>query len=155
MRAAPDGYTLLLAGSYNAINVTLYDKLNFNFIRDIAPVASIVSQPQVMLVNPSFPARSVSEFVAYAKANPGKINYASTGIGTPQHVAGELFKVMAGVNLVHVPYRGAAPAASCRNCLRCGSFIVPSQKPFCRTSLPASSAHREGLLSPTRVRCWH
>jgi tripartite-type tricarboxylate transporter receptor subunit TctC len=110
VRAAPDGYTLLLVGPSNAINVTLYDKLNFNFIRDIAPVASIVSQPQVMLVNPSFPAKSVSEFVAYAKANPGKINMASSGIGNETHVYGELFKEMAGVNLVHVPYRGGAPA---------------------------------------------
>ena len=110
VRAAPDGYTLLLLVPANAVNATLYDKLNFNFIRDIAPVASIVSQPQVMLVNPSFPARSVSEFVAYAKANPGKINMASAGIGNETHVYGELFKGMAGVNLVHVPYRGGAPA---------------------------------------------
>jgi tripartite-type tricarboxylate transporter receptor subunit TctC len=110
VRARADGYTLLMVGSYNAINATLYDKLNFNFIRDIAPVASIVSQPQVMLVNPSFPAKSVSEFVAYAKANPGKINMASSGIGNETHVYGELFREMAGVNLVHVPYRGGAPA---------------------------------------------
>jgi tripartite-type tricarboxylate transporter receptor subunit TctC len=110
VRAAPDGYTLLLVVPAHAINATLYDKLNFNFIRDIAPVASIVSQPQVMLVNPSFSAKSVSEFVSYAKANPGKINMASIGIGTDTHVYGELFKMMAGVNLVHVPYRGGALA---------------------------------------------
>ena len=94
----------------NAINATLYDKLNFNFIRDIAPVASIIRVPYVMVVNPSVPAKTVPEFIAYAKANPGKINMASAGIGTAPHVAGELFKMMAGVDMVHVPYRGAAPA---------------------------------------------
>ena len=108
--APPDGYTLLLVGAPNAINATLYDKLNFNFIRDIAPVASIIRAPYVMVVNPSVPAKTVPEFIAYAKANPGKINMASAGIGTAPHVAGELFKMMAGVNMVHVPYRGAAPA---------------------------------------------
>ena len=100
----------LLVGSANAINATLYDKLNFNFIRDIAPVASIIRVPIVMVVNPSVPAKTVPEFIAYAKANPGKINMASAGNGTPHHVAGELFKMMAGVDMVHVPYRGAAPA---------------------------------------------
>ena len=94
----------------NAINATLYDKLNFNFIRDIAPVASIIRVPHVMVVNPSVPAKTVPEFIAYAKANPGKINMASAGNGTAHHVAGELFKMMAGVDMVHVPYRGAAPA---------------------------------------------
>ena len=110
VRAPPDGYTLLLVGRRNAINATLYDKLNFNFIRDIAPVAGIIRVPLVMVVNPSVPAKTVPEFIAYAKANPGKINMASAGIGTPGHVAGELFKMMAGVDMVHVPYRGAAPA---------------------------------------------
>ena len=110
MRAPPDGYTLLMVGSANAINATLYDKLNFNFIRDIAPVASISRVPIVMVVHPSVPAKTVPEFIAYAKANPGKINMASAGIGTPHHVAGELFKMMAGVDMVHVPYRGEAPA---------------------------------------------
>src|SRR5467141_2457117 len=110
VNAPPDGYTLLLVGGYNAINATLYDKLNFNFIRDIAPVASIVRVPLVLVVNPSFPARTVPDFIAYAKANPGKINMASAGVGSSPHVSGELFKMMAGVNLVHVPYRGAGPA---------------------------------------------
>jgi tripartite-type tricarboxylate transporter receptor subunit TctC len=93
----------------NAINAALYDKLNFNFLRDIAPVAGIIRQPLVMVVNPSVPAKTVHEFTAYAKANPGKINFGSPGIGTPGHVAGELFKMMAGVDLVHVPYRGGGP----------------------------------------------
>jgi tripartite-type tricarboxylate transporter receptor subunit TctC len=112
VRAPPDGYTLLLAYSSNAINATLYDRLNFNFIRDIAPVASISRETTVMVVNPSFPAKTVPEFVAYAKANSGKINFASGGNGTPPHVVGELFKMMAGVNLIHVPYRGGAPAVT-------------------------------------------
>ena len=110
VRAPPDGHTLLLAASANAINATLYDKLNFNFTRDIAPVAAINREPLVMLVNPSFPAKTVPEFIAYARANPGKINMASAGNGTPAHVSGELFKMMTGVDMVHVPYRGAGPA---------------------------------------------
>jgi tripartite-type tricarboxylate transporter receptor subunit TctC len=110
VRAPPDGYTLLLVAPPNAINATLYEKLNFNFIRDIAPVASMIRHPLVMLVNPSVPAKTVPEFIAYAKANPGKINFASIGIGSTPHVAGELFKTMAGVNMIHVPYRSEAPA---------------------------------------------
>jgi tripartite-type tricarboxylate transporter receptor subunit TctC len=110
VRAPADGYTLLLAHSINAINATLYEKLNFNFIRDIAPVTTIASGALVMVVNPSVPAKTVPEFIAYAKANPGKISMASQGIGGTGHVAGELFKMMTGVNLVHVPYRGAGPA---------------------------------------------
>jgi tripartite-type tricarboxylate transporter receptor subunit TctC len=110
VRALADGYTLLMVGTPGAINATLYDKLNFNFIRDIAPVASITRAPLVMAVNPTVSAKTVPEFIAYAKANPGKINMASGGVGTSPHVAGELFKMMAGVNLVHVPYRGAGPA---------------------------------------------
>jgi tripartite-type tricarboxylate transporter receptor subunit TctC len=110
VRASADGYTLLMVGGWNAINATLYDKLSFNFIRDIAPVAGINREPYVIAVHPSVPAKSVPEFIAYAKANPGKVSMASAGIGTPGHVSGELFKMMAGVNMVHVPYRGAAPA---------------------------------------------
>jgi tripartite-type tricarboxylate transporter receptor subunit TctC len=105
VRAAPDGYTLLVVVAANAINVTLYDKLNFNFIRDIAPVSGIYRTPLVMEVIPSFPARTVPEFIGYAKKNPGKINMASAGTGTVLHVAGELFKMMTGINMIHVPYR--------------------------------------------------
>jgi tripartite-type tricarboxylate transporter receptor subunit TctC len=110
VRAPADGNTLLMVAATNAINATLYDKLNFNFVRDIAPVASIIRMPLVMLVHPSFPAKTVPEFIAYAKANPGKLNMASPGNGTVNHVAGEMFKMMAGINMVHVPYRGGAPA---------------------------------------------
>jgi tripartite-type tricarboxylate transporter receptor subunit TctC len=110
VKAPPDGYTLLLAASTNAINTALYDKLNFNFISDLAPVASIIRSSNVMLVNPSVPAKTVPEFIAYAKANPGKINMASAGSGSASHLSGELFMTMAGVNMVHVPYRGGAPA---------------------------------------------
>jgi tripartite-type tricarboxylate transporter receptor subunit TctC len=110
VNSPPDGYTILLVNAQNTINNALYDKLSFNFLRDIAPVAGIDRVPLVMEVHPSFPARTVPEFIAYAKANPGKINMASAGIGGPQHVAGELFKVMAGVDLQHVPYRGSTPA---------------------------------------------
>jgi len=110
VRAAPDGYTLLLVNSSNAINATLYDKLSFSLIADIAPVAGIFRGPFVMLVAPSFPARTLSEFIAYARANPGRINMASAGNGTVPHLAGELFKMMTGIDMVHVPYRGVAPA---------------------------------------------
>jgi tripartite-type tricarboxylate transporter receptor subunit TctC len=110
VKAPPDGYTLLLATTTNTINATLYDKLNFNFIRDIAPVATIIRAPQILVVNPSVPAKSVPEFIAYAKAYPGKIHMASGGTGTPPHLAGELFKMMAGIDMVHVPYRGNGPA---------------------------------------------
>jgi tripartite-type tricarboxylate transporter receptor subunit TctC len=108
--APPDGYTLLLVNPANGINATLYDKLPFNFIRDIAPVAGIIRVPNVMEVNPGVPAKTVAEFITYAKANPGKVNMASSGNGTSVHVSGELFKMMTGVNMLHVPYRGAAPA---------------------------------------------
>jgi len=110
VRAPADGYTLLLVAAANAINATLYDKLDFNFIRDIAPVAGIFRVPQVMEVNPSIPAKTVPEFITFAKANPGKVNMASAGIGSVHHVAGELFKFMTGVDMIHVPYRGTTPA---------------------------------------------
>jgi tripartite-type tricarboxylate transporter receptor subunit TctC len=110
VRAPPDGYTLLMVGPANAINATLYERLNYNFIRDIAPVAGLTRDPMVMEVNPSLPVKTVPEFIAYAKANPGKLNMGSSGIGAPSHMAGVLFKTMTGVDLVHVPYRGNAPA---------------------------------------------
>jgi tripartite-type tricarboxylate transporter receptor subunit TctC len=112
VRAAPDGYTLLGMTGNNATNATIYDKLSFNFIRDIAPVARTIRVPLVLEVNPSVPAQTVPEFIAYAKANPGKINMASSGNGSPAHIAGELFSMMAGVSFTHVPYRGDAPATT-------------------------------------------
>jgi tripartite-type tricarboxylate transporter receptor subunit TctC len=110
VRATPDGYTLLVVGATNTINVTLYEKLNFDFVRDITPVAGIVRSPLVMEVNASLPVNTVPEFIAYAKANPGKVNMASSGVGATPHMAGELFQWMAGIKMVHVPYRGDAPA---------------------------------------------
>jgi tripartite-type tricarboxylate transporter receptor subunit TctC len=110
VRAAADGYTLLLTSTANTVNASLYSDLDFNFVRDIAPVASISREPNIMVVNPSLPAKTIPEFIAYAKANPGKINYASAGIGSSQHMSGELFKMMAGVDMTHVPFRGTAPA---------------------------------------------
>ena len=112
VHAAPDGYTVLFVGPTAAINASLYEKLNFNFARDIAPVAGIVREPLIVVVNPSVPAKTVLEFIAYAKANPGKINMASAGNGTVVHVGGELFKMLTGVDMVHVPYKGAGPAIS-------------------------------------------
>jgi tripartite-type tricarboxylate transporter receptor subunit TctC len=110
IRAEPDGYSLLFVSTSNATNATLYENLGFNFIRDIAPVACISREPNVMVINPSVAVKSVPEFIEYARANPGKINYASAGIGTSQHMAGELFKMMADINMVHIPHRGSAPA---------------------------------------------
>jgi tripartite-type tricarboxylate transporter receptor subunit TctC len=110
VRAAPDGHTLLLTFSTNAINATLYDKLGFDFLRDVAPVAGIMRVPSLLVVNSTIPAKTLPEFIAYAKANPGKVNMASAGNGSPSHVAGELIKMMAGIDMVHVPYRGTAPA---------------------------------------------
>jgi tripartite-type tricarboxylate transporter receptor subunit TctC len=110
VRAPADGYTLLLAATLNTINATLYDKLNYNFIRDIAPVACIIRTPLIMVVNPAVPAKTLPEFIAYAKDNPGKVTMASAGTGTLSHIAGELFKMMTGIDMLHVPYRGGAPA---------------------------------------------
>ena len=110
VNAAPDGYTILFVAPSAAINATLYEKLNFNFIRDLAPIAGIMRIPNVMVVNPSVPARTVPEFIAYAKANPGKINVASPGVGTSVHLSAELFKMMTGVDMVHVAYKGSAPS---------------------------------------------
>ena len=112
VNAPPDGYTLLVATAANAINATLYTKLNFNIVSDIAPIGGIMRVPHIMVVNPSFPAKTVPEFIAYAKANPGKIDYASAGTGSTPHVSGELFNMMAGIKMVHVPYRGGGPAIS-------------------------------------------
>ena len=142
VNAPADGYTLLLVTPANAINATLYDKLNFNFIRDIAPVASIMRSFYVMEVNPSFPVKTVPEFIAYAKANPGKINMASAGNGTPQHVAGELFKMMTGVSMLHVPYRGEAPALT---------DLISGQVQVMFGTLPARSG-TSGLASCARWR---
>ena len=143
VNAAPDGYTLLLVTPANAINATLFDNLKFNFIRDIIPVAGIVRMPVVMEVHPSFPARSVPEFIAYAKANPGKVNMASGGIGTPSHLAGELFKMMTGVDMVHVPYRGVAPALS---------DLLGGQVQVIFTSTASTIEHiRSGKLRPLAV----
>jgi tripartite-type tricarboxylate transporter receptor subunit TctC len=110
VRAPADGYTLLMVGPSSTINATLYDKLGFVFLRDTAPVASVFRQPQIVLAHPSIPAKTIPELIAYAKANPGKITMASAGTGSSGHLAGEMFKMMAGVNMLHVPYRGAAPA---------------------------------------------
>lgn len=112
VRAPPDGYTLVYCSSADCINMTIYDKLNFVFLRDIAPVASFARGPLVLVVHPSFPAKTLPEFITYAKANPGKVNFASAGIGTVVHMAGELFKSMASVNLLHIPYRGLGPAVT-------------------------------------------
>jgi tripartite-type tricarboxylate transporter receptor subunit TctC len=143
VRADADGYTLLLVASANAINTTLYDKLNFNFIRDIAAVAGIISLPEVMVVNPSLPAKTVPEFTAYAKANPGKLSMASGGNGTPGHVAGELFKMMTGVKMVHVPYRGLAPALT---------DLLGGQVQVAFGSVPSSIEHvRTGKLRSLAV----
>jgi tripartite-type tricarboxylate transporter receptor subunit TctC len=143
VRAPADGYTLLLVNPANAISATLYDNLNYNFMRDIAPVASIVRVPNVMEVNPSVPAKTVREFIAYAKTNPGKVNYASAGNGTTVHLAGELFNMMAGVNLVHVPYRGSAPALT---------DMLGGQVQVMFDALPSSIEHvRSGKLRALAV----
>jgi len=143
VKAAPDGYTLLLVASSHAINATLYDKLNFVFLRDIVPVASISRDPQIMVVNPSVPAASVPDFIAYAKARPGRINFASAGTGTGPHMAGELFKLIAGVDMVHVPYRGGGPALA---------DLIGGQTQLMFPGLTAAIAYvRAGTLRPLAV----
>jgi len=143
VNAPPDGYTLLLVGASSAINATLYDKLNFNFLRDITPVAGIMSIPFVMAVNPSLPAKTTSKFIAYARANPGKVNMASGGNGTAGHLSGELFKMMAGINMVHVPYRGEAPALT---------DMLGGQVQAMFGTMPASIEYvRAGKLRPLAV----
>ena len=143
VRASPDGYTLHLAAAANAINATLYSNLNFNYIRDMTPVAGFARTPLVMEVNPSVPAKTVPEFITHAKANPGKLNMASGGNGTPQHVSGELFKLMAGVNMQHVPYRGAALALT---------DLIGGQVQVMFDTIPASIEFiRAGKLHPLAV----
>jgi tripartite-type tricarboxylate transporter receptor subunit TctC len=143
VRAPPDGYMLLAIGSNNMINATLYEKLNFNFIRDIAPVASVARVPQVMEVTPSFPAKTVPEFIAHAKANPGKVSFASAGNGSVAHVTGELFKMMTGVNMLHVPYRGAALALT---------DLIGGQVDLMFDNMPSSIEYiRAGRLRPLAV----
>jgi tripartite-type tricarboxylate transporter receptor subunit TctC len=143
VNASPDGYTLLLVGSSNIINPLLYEKLSFNFVRDIAPVAGVLRVPLVMDVNPAFPAKTVPEFIAYAKANPGKINMASGGNGTSQHLAGELFMMKTGINFVHVPYRGGAPALT---------DLLGGQVQMMFSNLPEAIEYiRAGKLRPLAV----
>ena len=143
VRAPPDGYTLLVVGANNAINATLYDNLSFNLIRDIVPVAGIYRVPQVMEVNPAFPAKSVPEFIAYAKANPGKINFAPAGNGSVAHVTGEFFKIMTGIDMQHVPYRGAPPALT---------DLIAGQVDVMFDNIPSSLEHiRAGRLRPLGV----
>jgi tripartite-type tricarboxylate transporter receptor subunit TctC len=143
VRAAPDGTTLLMVGGFNAINATLYEKLNFVFSRDIAPVASIARMPNIMEVNPSFPAHTVPDFIAYAKANSEKINFASGGTGSPTHMVGELFKMMTGIKMVHLPYRGAGPALI---------DLLAGQIEVMFATLPSSIGHiRGGKLRPLAV----
>ena len=143
IRSPPDGYTILLVAPANAINATLYRKLNYNFIRDVAPVAGIIRFPNVMEVNPSVPAKTVPEFITYAKANPGKINFASSGNGSTIHMSGELFKMMTGVDIVHVPYRGSAQALT---------DMLGGQVQVMFDNVPTSLEHiRSGKLRPLAV----
>jgi tripartite-type tricarboxylate transporter receptor subunit TctC len=149
VRAPPDGYTLLLVTPANAINATLYEKLNYNFIRDVAPVASIDREPSVMVVNSSFPAKTIPEFIAYAEDNPGKVNMASPGIGSISHIAGELFKAMTGVNMIHVPYRGGAPATT--DLLGGQVQVYFATLPVAGEYIKAGKLRALGVSSATRV----
>ena len=143
VRAPPDGYTLLLVAQVNAINVTLYERLNFNFIRDIAAVAGIMRVPSILEVNPSVPVHTVPEFIAYAKANPGRLNMASAGNGTSSHLSGELFKIMTGVDILHVPYRGAAAALT---------DLIAARVQVYFDLMPNSIAHvRSGKVRPIAI----
>src|SRR5262249_42394514 len=152
VKALPDGHTLVLVTPASAVSATFYDKLHFNFIRDIAPVAAISREPFVMVVNPSFPAKTIAEFFTYAKANPGKINMASTGNGSTSHVVGELFKTMAGINMIHIPYRGGAPAFTdlLGGQVQVYFPTVPGAVEYVRTgklrALAVTSATRSGVL---------
>ena len=149
VRAPADGYTLLLAHTANAINATLYEKLNFNFIRDITPVAGIIRVPSVMVVNPLLPAKTVPEFIAYAKANPGKINMASGGAGGPDHMSGELFRAMTGVNMIHVPYRGLSPALT--DLLAGQVQVIFSSLPAAIEYIRAGKLHALAVTTVTRA----
>jgi tripartite-type tricarboxylate transporter receptor subunit TctC len=149
VRALPDGYTLLMIDVSAAFNATLYDKLNFNFIRDIAPVSNVVRVPNVIAVHPSFPAKTVPEFLAYAKANPGKLSMATAGVGSSSHVFGELFKMMAGVNLVAVPYRGGGPALVDMLSGQVDVIFVPT--PASIEYVRADRLRALGVTSTTRV----
>jgi tripartite-type tricarboxylate transporter receptor subunit TctC len=148
VRSAPDGYTLLLIPASVAVNATLYEKLNFNFIRDIAPVASISSVPLVMVVPLSLPARTVPEFIAYAKANPGKISMASGGTGSTSHVGGELFKILTGIDMQHVPYRGGAPALT--DVIGGQVQVYFSPLPECLATIKAGRVRALAITSTTR-----
>jgi tripartite-type tricarboxylate transporter receptor subunit TctC len=171
IRAAPDGHTLIMAANNNAWNPALYDKLSFNFLSDIAPVASIIRFPAIMVINPSVPAKSLPEFIAYAKSDPGKINMASSGIGSSGHIFGELFKMMAGVNLVHVPYRSVAAAmtdllggqvqvmyastAGSKDCVRAGTLMALAVTSLTRLEeLPDIPTVSE-VLSGYEVSTWY
>ena len=143
MRAPADGYTLLIVGTFNAFNATLYDKLNFNFIRDIAPIAGIIVVPNVMVVHPSFPAKTIPEFIAYSKSSPGKVNMGSGTLGAAMHMSGELFKIMAGIDMVHVFYRGAGPTLT---------DLLAGQVQVSFPTMPASIEHiRAGRLRALAV----
>src|SRR5580698_7263543 len=144
VRAPADGYTLLLISLSNSVNATLYDKLTFNFIRDIAPIAGIMRTVQVMVVSPSFPAKTLPEFIAYAKANPGKINMATAGSGSPPHIYGELFNTMAGVNLIPVAYRGGGPALV--DALYQGRHPASARCHFCHAFCGAAGCPERGRI---------